>query len=189
MLGPQAFGQRIDRHDFLLRVAFVVEHLEARMVHRPVIAIPLRLAAERDPLSVADFADDHQRVEPDAGDALPLRIGDDNAGDAPAVGQLLAFDLDDLALHRLQHAGFDAVNGPHVGEIVVGAREVEDQLADGADAELGQQLGARRPDALEELDVLGRAADRGFRVTHYETASRSSFSRLDRSATRDKILR
>src|SRR5206468_551759 len=131
----QTFRQWINGDDFELGLV-VIEHLHAWVIHRPVIAVPLRLAAERDLLTIAHLADDHERIEPDAGNAfalrigddnanaLPasgnafaLRIGDDNAGDAPAVVQLLAVDLDDLALHRLQDAGFDLFHAANLREI------------------------------------------------------------------------
>ena len=58
-----------------------------------------------------------------------------------------ALDLDDLAATVCSVPACRSAMRAAVAEVVVGAREVEQQIADGLDAELLQQLGAtgRRP--------------------------------------------
>ena len=46
-------------------------------------------------------------------------------------------------------------DGPQVGEVFVGAREVEEQVADGGEAEPGEQIPPRRRDAGQLVEREG----------------------------------
>src|SRR5262249_22089858 len=104
--------------------------------------------------------------------------------DGPAVGQAPAVDLDHLAADGLELALLQPGDGAHVGEVLVGAGEVKEEVADGADAEAVEQLGAGRADALEELDALPERVGvrRGRRVARHGRCSSGAGD--DRGGTR-----
>ena len=122
LIGPEVLGQRIHGHDLALGIVDLVERLHAGMIHLPVVLIPARLAAERQPLAVPHLTSDADLVEPDAFETFALVVGQDDADDPSAVVEALAVDFDDFALHGLQGPGGEIADGPHVAEIVVGSR-------------------------------------------------------------------
>src|SRR4051794_35199836 len=123
------------------------------MLHGPVIAKPFRLAAERDLHPVAEGPQGGDLVEPNALKAPPFGVRDHRAGDALAVLQLLAVELDDLAEDGLQHARLDLMEGAEVAEVFVAAWEMGEQVGEGGDAELGEPFAASRSDASKKLDA------------------------------------
>src|SRR5439155_6693781 len=115
--------------------------------HLPVVAIPARLAAEGQPLPEAKVARDVRLIEPRAFETARPAVAEHDADDELAVVEMACVHLDDLADHRLQGAGGQGGDGAQVGQVLVSAWEVKQQVPDGAQAE-----------APEELHALGRGA-------------------------------
>src|ERR1041384_1969778 len=107
---------------------------------------------------VANLPQNAELIEPGPLDTFALVVGNNDAHDPPAVRQLLAVNLDDFAGDGLQLAGAEFADAADISQVIVGARKVEDQIADGVDAELGKQVGARWADALEILHGLRQIA-------------------------------
>src|SRR5262245_42569314 len=110
LVDPQVFRQRVDGDDATVHRGGAVEGLHARAGHLPVFAVaavvtePLRLAAEGKALAHAEAGGSVRLVEPDALEAVPAIVGQDDTDDAAALEQLAALDLDDLSLHGEQVA-------------------------------------------------------------------------------------
>src|SRR5262249_27692230 len=123
----------------------------ARVGHLPVVAVPLRLAGERDALAVVVAVRDARLVEPRAFETVLVVVADDNAHNAAAGGQVARIHLDDRALDRLRLAGRQRRDRAQVAEVFVAAREVEEPLAGSGQAEACEQLAAVRRDAGQLL--------------------------------------
>ncbi|HTU22183.1 MAG TPA: hypothetical protein VMG10_29360 [Gemmataceae bacterium] len=122
-----------------------------------MIAIPLRLAAERQTLTVTKAFGRERLIKPHALQAILAVITEDDAHHRPPIAQGAPLDLDDFALHGLNAVRRQRGDGAHVVEILVGTRKVEEQIADGPQAESLQQLQSRAGDAGNRIqrDVQG----------------------------------
>ena len=165
VFGPQVFGKRIDRHHARQRqrqrtgrfswwdrrpagrCGIPIKDLHARIVHLPVIAIPLRFAAERQTLTVSESPGRERLIEPHAFQTILAVIAENNTHHRAPIAQRASVDLDDLALYGLNAIRREHGDGAHVVEILIGAGKVEKQIAHGAQAEPLQQLQSGGGDA------------------------------------------
>ena len=83
-------------------------------------------------------------------------IADDHAHNATAVGEGASFHLHDFALYGLRYVRGEGRDGTQIGQILIGAREVEEQIADGAQAEASEKFPTRRRRAGQRTQVRGK---------------------------------
>src|SRR5262249_11564839 len=123
----QILGKRIDWHHARPGPgAAAVERLHARIGHLPVIAIPLRLAAVRQPLAVAKAPRHPRLIEPNAFQTGFAVIAENDAADGAAIVEPPAVNLHDFALHGLRLARPERGNPLNVGQVLVSAGKVEE---------------------------------------------------------------
>ncbi len=125
----QALGERIDRQQLShRRGVFDVDNADVRMDHLPAHAAPLGLAREEQGLAALILVAQKRLIEPQGPKvtcSLPQQQAQHRAADAP-IGQV---DLLDGAQHADERAFFELVDRAQVGQILVIAREQEEQIA------------------------------------------------------------
>ena len=187
--GGQARGQRIDRHDPAgvqqLGLAHLAgEHLELGVVERQAPAEVLELARHDDLRPDMEAPLDEPPTEPRRVDAAGVVL---EAGDrplCPAAEAGLDPDVTDRRLGRDDVAvghEHQVAQLPHLAQVVVAPRKVEQQVADVVEVELdarplerrgGRQSGLGER-GVEERDRVGRHRhrDRARRLRHAYSAA------------------
>ncbi len=100
----------------------------------------------------------HERLVEPVGPQVARAVADQDGHAALAETAGGGADLLDDAPYALRTALFEIGDGPFVGQVLVVAREIEEQMARGAEAEALEELGAAGADAADELDGRGKQA-------------------------------
>src|SRR6516225_5477298 len=119
-----------------------------------MVAVPFWLAAKGQPLPVAERAGCIGLIEPDAFNTVSTTVAEHDTDNRPAIRQAPAANLHNLTTDCLQLTGAQGSDRPYLGQIIVGAREMKEQVADGLDPQAAQKLRSHWSDALQVLRTL-----------------------------------
>jgi hypothetical protein len=124
-----------------------------QVVRADLEAAPLELAAQANPRAGLELLLQPRLVEPDRGDLIAL-VRDPSLDDRQVSPRPPHRDAANLARDRRLLAGHEVGDPPLGHRRFVAVRPVYEQVADGAQAELGQLLAQRRADAVQRRDRL-----------------------------------
>jgi len=157
-----AFGERIDGQDAAGWGVFVVgQELDAGMRHFPAEALQLRLAGHQNTPADGQFFAHPGLIEPDAAEVARALL-EQHAEHRLSRRRVSQIDLVDDADHARQAFFFELVDLAQLAHVLISSREEEQQVRGVMQVEPGEQLGALRPDAFQELDRRGELLSRRF---------------------------
>lgn len=137
-VGTEVLGERIDGDDAGADGILAINALDLGIADLPAIAKPLGFAREGKALAMAKSTGHEALVEPDTFEDVSAVVGQDHAEDESSSRDFASFHLDDLALDHLGAIGLEIGDGPHLGQVLVAARKMPEQVAHGGKVELGQ---------------------------------------------------
>ncbi len=170
----QTGGQRVDRHD-PARVEHLVpsgQHLELWVVERQLATEVLDLPRDDDLAADRQAALDEAPPEPGRVDAAGIVLEPRDRALDPAAEPGLDAHVADRRLDRYDRAVLlhvQVADDPHLAQVVVAPRQVEEQVADRVEVEPDagptQLVGRRKPGPrqrrVEQLDRVGRRGRKG----------------------------
>ena len=179
----QAAGQRVDRHDpaGMEQGGVLGDDLELRVVEGQAAAEVFDLAGHDDLAADRQPAFDEASPEPRGVDAARVVFEPGDRALDPAAEPGLDAHIADRCLGRDDRAvplPDEVAELAHLAQVVIAAREMEEQVADGVEVELdpgppqrcpGGQAGPRQR-GRQELDRVGRGRDRGRCLRHAYSA-------------------
>ena len=116
---------------------FCVEPLDAGVGHFPAAARTARLGREKHVLALAKFIAHERLIEPNRAQIV-VAIADQHTDAAFAKTAGSGVDFGDDTADGLEYVGFEIGDGAAVGEVLVVAREEENEVTGRVQVELGQ---------------------------------------------------
>ncbi len=145
------FGQRVDRQELAARIAVVsFQILQVGVHHLVDAAAKANFARQKQFLPRRQPLGHERLIEPDGADTSAL-AADEGPQDRAARGRVSLVQLDHGAVQTDERFILQFINARQIGQVLIVAREEEDDVPRSFQSQLAQQLGPLRTDPFEEL--------------------------------------